>query len=63
MFRHLDKRKERGWVKRVCDLPADFHVRTCTVRMTPQKIFNMAAIGGTVAQDHSGGFSFENCKR
>ena len=25
--------------------------------------FNMAAIGGTVAQEHCGGFSFENCKR
>ena len=23
----------------------------------------MAAIGGTVAQEHCGGFSFENCKR
>ncbi|KAK2550908.1 Proteasome subunit beta type-7 [Acropora cervicornis] len=27
------------------------------------KTFKMAAIGGTVAQEHCGGFSFENCKR
>ncbi|KAK2547490.1 Proteasome subunit beta type-7 [Acropora cervicornis] len=26
------------------------------------KTFKMAAIGGTVAQEHCGGFSFENCK-
>ncbi|XP_073243381.1 proteasome subunit beta type-7-like isoform X2 [Porites lutea] len=27
------------------------------------KVFNMAAIGGTVTPEHCGGFSFENCKR
>jgi len=27
------------------------------------KISKMAAVGGTLAQEHCGGFSFENCKR
>ena len=44
-------------------MPADSIVRTCILRMTPRKFSKMAAVGGIVAQENHGGFSFENCKR
>ena len=61
MFRHLDKRERLGqqsprYVSGLCCK----HMHT---KDDSTKIFNMAAIGGTVAQEHCGGFSFENCKR
>ena len=55
-------RRERTWVEESAIFQRltyfDMHTRNDSTKFS-----KMAAIGGTVAQEHCGGFSFENCKR
>ena len=60
MFRHLDReRLDQGSLPSV----SGYYCQHMHTKDDSTKFFNMAAIGGTVAQEHCGGFSFENCKR